>query len=149
LAGFARFQGNCLLCAVADAEEDIGHRVVYADERVVVVCPFWSGTPYQLLLIPREHDPHLYRAATSDLAAAGRAIQLSLSGLRSRIGDVAYNVMFHSAPFRVSSDFHWHAHVLPKVTTRGGFELGSGVLINVMAPERAADELRAEIKAFA
>jgi galactose-1-phosphate uridylyltransferase len=38
---------------------------------------------------------------------------------------------------------------LPKVTTRGGFELGSGVLINVMAPERAADELRAEVKAFA
>jgi len=38
--------------------------------------------------------------------------------------------------------------VLPKVTTRGGFELGSGVLINIMAPERAADELRAEINAF-
>ena len=28
---------------------------------------------------------------------------------------------------------------------RGGFELGSGVLINVVAPERAAEELRAEV----
>src|SRR6266568_425143 len=46
LAGFARFQGNCLLCAVTDAEEDAGHRVVYADEQIVVICPFWSGTPY-------------------------------------------------------------------------------------------------------
>jgi hypothetical protein len=39
--------------------------------------------------------------------------------------------------------------VLPKVTTRGGFELGSGVLINVMAPERAAEELRSEVNTFA
>jgi UDPglucose--hexose-1-phosphate uridylyltransferase len=51
--------------------------------------------------------------------------------------------MFHSAPYRVSGDYHWHVHVVPKVTTRGGFELGSGVLINVVPPEQAADELRA------
>jgi UDPglucose--hexose-1-phosphate uridylyltransferase len=48
----------------------------------------------------------------------------------------------------VSGDYHWHAHILPKVTTRGGFELGSGVLINILPPERAADELRSEINAF-
>ena len=35
LAGFARFEGNCLMCTVIDAEEDAGHRVVYADDRVV------------------------------------------------------------------------------------------------------------------
>jgi UDPglucose--hexose-1-phosphate uridylyltransferase len=33
-------------------------------------------------------------------------------------------------------------HVIPKVTTRAGFELGTGVLINIVAPERAASELR-------
>jgi UDPglucose--hexose-1-phosphate uridylyltransferase len=147
LAGFARFQGNCLLCAVADAEEDAGHRLVYADDHVVVVCPFWSGTPYQALLLPRAHGPHLHRAPQEELDAMGRSIQLTLAALRSRLGDVAYNVMFHSAPYRVGSDYHWHVHLLPKVTTRGGFELGSGVLINVMPPERAADELRAEVGA--
>jgi UDPglucose--hexose-1-phosphate uridylyltransferase len=149
LAGFARFQGNCLLCAVAEAEEEARHRVVYADDRVVAICPFWSGTPYQLLIIPRQHAPHLHRAAPADLAAVGRSVQLTLAALRDRLGDLAYNVMFHSAPYRVGSDYHWHVHILPKVTTRGGFELGSGVLINVMAPERAADELRTRLTAVA
>jgi UDPglucose--hexose-1-phosphate uridylyltransferase len=148
LAGFARFQGNCLLCAVADAEEEADHRVVYADDDVSVLCPFWSGTPYEMLIIPRAHGPHLYRAADASLAAVGRAIQRSLSALRSRLGDIAYNVMFHSAPYRVSGDYHWHVHVLPKATTRGGFELGSGVLINVVPPEKAADELRSEVSAI-
>jgi UDPglucose--hexose-1-phosphate uridylyltransferase len=149
LAGFSRFQGNCLLCAIGEAEDDLGHRVVHSDDRIVVVCPFWSGTPYEMLVIPRDHCPHLHRARPPDLAGVGRGIKLALSALRSRLGDVAYNVMFHSAPYRLSGDYHWHAHLLPKVTTRGGFELGSGVLINVMAPERAAIELRAEVDAAA
>jgi hypothetical protein len=36
---------------------------------------------------------------------------------------------------------------MPKISTRGGFEMGSGVLINVVPPERAAEELRAEVGA--
>ena len=148
VAGFARFHGNCLLCAVLDAEEDAGHRLVYSDDRVVVICPFWSGTPYQMLVLPRHHNPHLHRSSAEDLAAVGRSIRLALSAMRAHLGDLSYNVMFHSAPYRVRGDYHWHAHILPKATTRGGFELGSGVLINVVAPERAAIELRTELKGF-
>jgi UDPglucose--hexose-1-phosphate uridylyltransferase len=143
MAGFARFQGNCLLCAVVDAEEEANRRLVYTDERVVVICPFWSGAPYEMLVIPRRHGPHLFHAEADDLAAVARSLRLALVALRSNLGDVAYNVMFHSAPYRVSGDYHWHVHIIPKVTTRGGFELGSGVLINVVPPERASDELKA------
>ena len=68
--------------------------------------------------------------------------------LRSRLGDIAYNLVFHSAPYRTSSAYHWHIHVLPKLTTTAGFELGTGVPINVVAPEAAARELRqAEVEA--
>src|SRR5436305_2965847 len=38
-AGFARFAGNCLLCTTLDAEESAVHRIVYADDGVVGVCP--------------------------------------------------------------------------------------------------------------
>jgi UDPglucose--hexose-1-phosphate uridylyltransferase len=147
LAGFARFQGNCLLCAVLDAEEEAEHRLVYADEHVAMISPFWSGTPYELLIVPRQHEPHLHHADDPDLAGIGQSVQVALAALRSRLGDVAYNIMFHSAPFRPSEDFHWHVHLMPKISTRGGFEMGSGVLINVVAPERAADELRSEVGA--
>ncbi len=143
MAGFTRFKGNCLLCAVIDAEEEAGHRVVHADDQVVTISPFWSGTPYEMLLIPRTHGSHLYEAPDDELAAMGRSVTLALRSLRSLLGDVAYNVMFHSAPYRVSGDYHWHVHIMPKVVTRGGFEMGSGVLINVVPPERATRDLRA------
>jgi UDPglucose--hexose-1-phosphate uridylyltransferase len=149
MAGFARFQGNCLLCALIDAEEEAAHRVVYDDDRVMIVSPFWSGSPYEMLIIPRRHNPHLYRAEDEDLAAVGRSVRIAVGALSSRLGDVAYNLLFHSAPYRVTGDHHWHIHVVPQVTTRGGFELGSGVLINVVPPEVAADELRSELTARA
>jgi UDPglucose--hexose-1-phosphate uridylyltransferase len=61
--------------------------------------------------------------------------------LRKNVGDVSYNIVFHSAPYRVNEPFHWHVHVWPKVTTRAGFELGTGVAINIVSPEAAAAEL--------
>jgi len=141
-AGFARFEGSCLLCTTIEAEEETGYRVVLADEHVVVVCPFWSSTAYELLIIPRAHEAHLHRAAPSDLAAVGRAVRNGLVALRERLGDVAYNVVFHAAPFHSEGEFHWHVHVVPKVTTQAGFELGTGVPINICSPEDAAVELR-------
>jgi UDPglucose--hexose-1-phosphate uridylyltransferase len=141
-AGFARFEGSCLLCTTIEAEEETGYRIVVADEHVVVMCPYWSSVAFEMMVIPRAHEAHLQRATPSDLTAVGRAIKQALGCLRERLGDVAYNVVFHAAPFRSEGEFHWHVHLLPKVTTQAGFELGTGVPINICPPESAADELR-------
>jgi UDPglucose--hexose-1-phosphate uridylyltransferase len=141
-ARFARFVGSCLLCTTVEAEEDVGDRVIYANDRVVVVCPFWSAVPYEMLVIPREHNPHLHKSPTGDLLAVGEALRRSLGQLAEAVGDVAYNIVFHSAPYRVGEPYHWHAHVWPKATTTAGFELGTGVAINVVSPEEAAETLR-------
>ena len=147
-AGFARFAGRCLLCTTVDAEEDARHRVVYADERVLVICPFWSGTPFEMLVIPRTHGPHLHRAAPPDLMAVAQALRAVLGSLHDRYGDVAYNLVFHSAPYRAPEPYHWHVHIWPKLTTQAGFELGTGVFINIVAPEEAAEELRVAVPAL-
>jgi UDPglucose--hexose-1-phosphate uridylyltransferase len=141
VARFAKFAGGCLLCTTVDAEENAACRVVYADDRTVVVCPFWSAVPYEMLVIPRAHTPHLYRSPTEDLVSVGKSLRDCLKHLREKVGDVAYNIVFHSAPYRVNEPYHWHVHVWPKVTTRAGFELGTGVAINIVAPEAAAEEL--------
>ena len=64
-----------------------------------------------------------------------------LGRLRRLLGDVAYNVVFHTAPHRDSSQYHWHVHVIPRATSLAGFEQGTGVMINIVAPELAAQQL--------
>jgi UDPglucose--hexose-1-phosphate uridylyltransferase len=146
-AGFARFEGGCLLCATAEAEVSAGHRVVAANAEVAVLCPYWSGVPFEMLVLPRDHHARLYNSSEATLAAVGLAVRDAVSLLRSGLGDVPYNLVFHSAPYRATGQYHWHVHVLPKLTSLAGFELGTGVLVNIVAPEVASRELRAAVAA--
>lgn len=140
-AGFERFAGGCVLCTTIEAEVSTGHRLVIEDDLVVAVAPYWSGSPFELLIMPRTHESHLHRSTPEDLSAVGRALRTSLRRLRKVLGDIAYNVVFHAAPHHHDNLYHWHIHLIPKLTTVAGFELGTGVLINVVPPEAAAIEL--------
>jgi UDPglucose--hexose-1-phosphate uridylyltransferase len=51
------------------------------------------------------------------------------------------NLWVRTAPHG-SEEFCWHVDIVPRLTTRAGFELGTAVEINVYAPERAAADLR-------
>ena len=144
-ARFARFTARCLLCTTIEAEESVGQRIVYVDDDVVVICPYWSSVPYEMLVLPRAHGAHLHTSSDEVVDAVGRALRTALSSLESTIGDVAYNLVFHSAPYRMGEPFHWHVHVVPKATTRAGFEMGTGVAINIVPPEVAASDLAADL----
>jgi len=139
---FVRFEGGCILCATVESELVSGERVVLATDDAVVVCPFWSGGPYEMLVIPRHHDQHLPDASDESLAGVGRAIRDALAHLNAVFPDVSFNLVFHTAPHQHDGPFHWHAHLWPKLTTVAGFERGTGVMINIVPPEQAADELR-------
>ena len=139
---FARFAGGCLLCTTIEAERATGERIVFANDDVAIICPYWSGTPYELLIVPTRHDLHLQDADDDSLKAIGRALRDATAFLNQALGDVAYNVGFHTAPHSHEGEYHWHVHIWPNLVTQAGFERGTGVLINIVPPEQAAETLR-------
>ena len=139
---FNRFEGGCILCATIEAELVDGKRVLFANNDVVSISPFWAGTPYELLIIPRSHDLHLTDSSDDTLKAVGVAIRDSVIALREVHGDLSYNLVFHTAPHHYNGAYHWHIHLFPKLVTTAGFERGTGVMINIVPPEAAAEELR-------
>ena len=139
---FARFVGGCVLCTTVEAEMSAEERIIFANDDVVVMCPYWSGSPYELLFVPRRHEQHLQDADADSLDAMGRALRDATAFLNEALGDIAYNVGFHTAPHQHGGEFHWHVHLWPNLHTIAGFERGTGVLINVVPPEQAAEVLR-------
>jgi UDPglucose--hexose-1-phosphate uridylyltransferase len=139
---FARFVGGCVLCTTAQAELAADERVIIANDDVVVLCPYWSAAPYELLIVPRRHEQHLQDADDGSLDAVGRALRDATAHLNQALGDIAYNVGFHTAPHQHAGEYHWHVHLWPNLHTIAGFERGTGVMINVVSPEQAADVLR-------
>ncbi|MEY4165592.1 MAG: hypothetical protein RLZ84_429 [Actinomycetota bacterium] len=139
---FERFKGGCIICTTIEAECAERERVIVETDDAVVVCPFWSAGPYELLIMPRSHDAHITDSNNTTLAGVGRAIRDALDQLVRTLGDIAFNVAFHTAPSHHSGQYHWHVHLWPKLSTTAGFERGTGVMINVVPPEDAAAELR-------
>lgn len=142
LAGFSRFLGGCVLCSTLDAESSLTDRIIFEDTETATISPFWASQPFEILIIPKRHHEHLHKATDDELDSIALSIKLALGGIRQHLGDIAYNLVFHSSPYREHGRFHWHVHIMPKLTTRAGFELGTGVMINVVSPEKAASELR-------
>ena len=132
--------GDCAACATVAAERD-GPRLVGTAGDLLTLCPWASAAPFEALLLPGAHRPRFEEG--DDDTAVATALRDLLRRFRGVAGDHApYNLVLHSAPPGVD-DFHWHLHLLPRLTTFGGFELGTGVIINVVDPDRAADALRA------
>ena len=54
------------------------------------------------------------------------------------------NLTLRSGPSDYTSarHFHWYVSVIPRLTRAVGFELGSGMFINTVLPETAAEFLR-------
>ncbi len=86
--------------------------------------------------------------AASDGQVLGTALVLRdvLAALARALDDPPYNVVIHNAAAPPAdgdgTPFHWWVEVVPRVNVVAGFELGTGVLVNTVAPEVAASQLR-------
>jgi UDPglucose--hexose-1-phosphate uridylyltransferase len=131
----------CAACATVAAERD-GPRLVGTTGGLLTICPWASAAAFEALVLPTTHRPRFEEGDAGDDTAMATAVRGLLRRFCGVAGDHApYNLVLHSAPPGVD-DFHWHLHLLPRLTTFGGFELGTGVIINVVDPDRAADALR-------
>jgi len=139
LARFAR-AGRDLVVDNIDAAADRACLVRKAG--AVSWCPPGGSTPYVVRIALPTAGPCFDRSTHADLEHFTEAVQDALARLHATLGDIAYNVVVHSAPRADRRPFHWWADVTPRVGVYGGFELGTGVWVNPVAPEHAAATLR-------
>jgi UDPglucose--hexose-1-phosphate uridylyltransferase len=143
---YNRERGGCLYCDLIELE--IGSpRLVYADEHYIAITPWASLSPYEVWIVPRRHEHNFINTHPKERKALARALKAVLFALKRAVDDPPYNFGFHVAPARWRGEsYHWHIEIHPRMTVAGGFELTSGMYINVVPPERAADELRTIIE---
>jgi UDPglucose--hexose-1-phosphate uridylyltransferase len=130
--------GGNLLGDLVQEEVRQRERIVAIDDETVLMAPFGARVPYQLLLAPRTP-----RMRFEDDGPTGAAmLHQALSRLARRLGaSPPLNLWVRTAP-RGAEHFCWRIDILPRLTHLAGLELGAGVNLNVVAPERAAAELR-------
>jgi UDPglucose--hexose-1-phosphate uridylyltransferase len=136
--------GVCMFCQMVEEELQEQKRVVLATEYFVALELFASATPFCTHIYPRRH-----MASFSDISAAetvdlARTLRTVLAKLYHGLEDPDFNYTIRSAPAECVGVkyFHWYVSIIPRLTRVAGFELGSGMFINTVLPEAAAEFLR-------
>lgn len=137
-------EGKCILCFMIEKEVKSGERVVAENEGFVAFTPFASGFPFELLIVPKVHSSSFVNLNKKERMLLAEIYREVLRRIDFVLENPCYNVIFHMSPFYGNHDeyYHWYLQIIPQITRLAGFEIGSGVIVNVVSPEQAADFLR-------
>jgi UDPglucose--hexose-1-phosphate uridylyltransferase len=134
-----RTHGRNLLEDLVQEEVRLRDRLVDYDSEAVAIAPFASRVPYQLQIIPR--TPRARFEDAGPLAAG--LLHATIRRVGRALGAMPpLNLWVRTAP-RGAQYFCWRIDVMPRLTYLAGLELGSGLHLNILPPERAAELLRA------
>jgi UDPglucose--hexose-1-phosphate uridylyltransferase len=133
-----RMGGRNLLGDLVQEEVRRRERVVAIDDEAVALCPFGARVPFHLQVVPRRPT-----ARFSDEGPLGaRMLHQALNRLAAVLGSLPpLNMWVRTAP-RDAERFCWRIELLPRLAQLAGLEIGTGVHLNVLAPEDAAERLR-------
>lgn len=135
---------ECLLCALITQERAAALRVVDDTGAHVALAPYASRVPFETWIVPVAHGARFDEVSADALLPLATAVKRVLDRMADELETPAFNAVLHSAPFDEPGDgaYHWHLEILPRVLRPGGFDLGAGVAVNPVAPEKAARVLR-------
>lgn len=136
--------GQCVVCATLAEELRDRARVVTQNRHFVAFVPFAAYTPFHMWIVPRRHCSSFLLATVEEVDALGALLHTLLLRLRRGLSDPDYNYVIRTAPLHEPGrDYvHWYLSIIPRLTYAAGFELGTGMFINPVLPEEAAEFLR-------
>ncbi len=132
--------GRCVFCDIIERERK-GPRSVMENSGFVAFAPYAAINPMEFWILPKRHSSNIADLTAEEIKILAQTLKNSLSALKKLVNDPPYNYGFHQTLTQDGS-YHWHLEVYPKLATWAGFEKSTGIYINTVTPEAAAESLK-------
>jgi len=127
---------ECVLCSFT-RDDDL--RIASVDHTAVVAHPV-PTMANEVLVVP-PHAASLAAEESADLGATADALGEAVTRLQKVFGEsLPFNLVIHTAPSGIE-EFHWHAHIYPRLARWGGLEIGAEMPIVAADPQETARRL--------
>jgi UDPglucose--hexose-1-phosphate uridylyltransferase len=140
--------GVCVYDDVIASERRAQVRMVEEVGGFAALEPWAAQSPFETWIAPSFHQGSFGDLADEQIDDLAAILIRTLKAVRLACGDPDFNLVMYSAPTNgghAAEVFHWHIKLIPRISTQAGFEIGSAMAINTVAPEDAADALRSAL----
>jgi UDPglucose--hexose-1-phosphate uridylyltransferase len=136
--------GECMFCHMVESEIEDQSRIVLKSDLFVAMEVFASATPFATHIFPLRHMASFGEITSAEIADLAHVLRTLLAKIYVGLENPDLNFTIRSGPsdYVRARHFHWYVSVIPRLTRVAGFELGSGMFINTVLPEAAAEFLR-------
>lgn len=136
--------GSCIYCDLINEELSQAERIIMETDQFVALAPFASRSPFETRIYPKSHKSSFMNISEEEIEELTSVLHATLKKIYVGLDEPDYNYVIRSSPCQDGeiSYYHWHIVIYPKLTTAAGFEIGTGIYINVTLPETCAEFLR-------
>ena len=140
--------GRCIFCDMIRAEIVDGRRIILQTADFIVFHPFASTSPFETWIMPLSHEPCFSNISIDKIKALAVIVKKVLKGMYDALNDPDYNFVFNNPPIADEKEdyYHWSLRIIPRLTMKAGFEIGTGMSINTAVPEETAEFMRGFLK---
>ncbi|MHB8232291.1 MAG: galactose-1-phosphate uridylyltransferase [bacterium] len=140
--------GRCIFCDMIQAEIVDGRRIILQTDDFIVFHPFASASPFETWIMPLSHEPCFANGSIDKIKALGLIVKKVLKGIFDALSNPDYNFVFNNPSIADEKEdyYHWSLRIIPRLTMKAGFEIGTGMSINTAIPEETAEFMRGFLK---
>lgn len=110
----------------------------------IVYCPDFSQWPYEVWITPKKEGLIFGDIADDEIKNLVEIFQRTLASLKKiyishNFSDIPFSYNFYIYPKE-----NWYLRIIPRFVYRAGFELGTGLNVNIVDPMSAARQFKQE-----
>ena len=141
-ANFWKRNEKCAFCNILEKEHK-GPRFIMENSSFAAFTPYASINPLEFWIMPKKHETTLLEMSENEIKPFAEVLKACLNSLKRLENEPPYNFCFHLAINKDAKDhYHWHLEVYPRLAIWAGFEKSTGMYINTVTPEAAAESLK-------
>ncbi|MBI5643409.1 MAG: galactose-1-phosphate uridylyltransferase [Deltaproteobacteria bacterium] len=136
--------GECMICSILKREKEEGARVIIDTGHFLTFVPYAALSPFHTWIFPKRHSAVFSDITEEEIRDIAYHLKVLLSKFHYGLEDPDYNYVIRSSrPQDRGNEYcHWYLSIVPRLTKTAGFELGSGMFINTVVPEKSAEFLK-------
>ncbi len=118
------------------------NNLVYNNTFFNVYCPDFSQWPYETWVTPKESNTVFGDITDEQINDLVEILQKTLKQLRKIYIKNQHTLLPFDYNFYIYPKENWYFRLIPRFVHRAGFELGTGLHVNIIDPTQAALELQ-------